>query len=194
VIGSFYPASVALGCFSAADKVIAAGKSACSPLADSMYPYMIRTNDYRRLIRYSLLGFLCLSLFAALFAVFAEPLCAVLFGAGYEDAVPMLRAMLPLIPISFLSYMFGFPALTPLGKKGFANTSVTLGALTQIVFLVLLYVVGAMSVLNICFAAVATETIVAVSRMAVFCVALHRMGRTDRAELEPKVSGDCDKR
>lgn len=168
VIGLVWPGSNVLGCYSATDKVISAGRSVSSPIADSMYPYMLRTKDFDKLIKISLLGFGVLVAGIIPCEIFAMPICTVLFGEEYASASIYLQTLLPLIPISMLSYLYGFPALAPLGLSGVANSSVVVGALVQVLLLMGLAAFGALTVEGVCCCTLATEIAVLLIRLIAF--------------------------
>ena len=46
IIGFLYPGAP-LGYYSSAEKLMTTAQSACSPIADSLYPYMVRHKDFK---------------------------------------------------------------------------------------------------------------------------------------------------
>ena len=62
ILGFVYPGSPLLGYYTSVDKVRALATQAASPVADSFYPYMIRTKDYRKLFKITAL-FECVIIF-----------------------------------------------------------------------------------------------------------------------------------
>ena len=49
--GFIYPGKAVVGYYTSADKFVALHNKGCSPVADSFYTYMIRTRDYKKLLR-----------------------------------------------------------------------------------------------------------------------------------------------
>jgi O-antigen/teichoic acid export membrane protein len=172
VIGLLWPGSVALGSYSATDKAISAGRAISSPIADSLYPYMIRTKDFRKLILIAVIGFTILALFCVPCWLWADQVCIFLFGEEYEFAGVLLRLLLPLIPMSIVIYLFGFPALSPLGLANIANASVVAGAVVQVLLLLILWIAGVLSVEVICISSVLTESVVLAIRLIAFIYGL----------------------
>lgn len=55
ILGLFYPNNVIVGYYTSAEKFKTLASMGCSPVADSFYPYMIRTKNYNKLIKTTLL-------------------------------------------------------------------------------------------------------------------------------------------
>lgn len=168
ILGALYPGSPQVGFYSAADRAISAGKSFSSPIADSLYPYMIKRKNYRLLVLTAGGGALLLAGISALCAIYATEICVFLFGAEYEATAPILQLLLPLIPISLLTYLFGFPALVPLGLAKWANASVIMGACFQAVALVALAATSLLDVGSLCIVMVMAELVVLSIRLVAF--------------------------
>lgn len=168
VLGLVAPGSAQLGQFTACNNVINAGKNLSSPIADSLYPFMLRTKNFRLLNRVLMVGEFALIPLCVLAWVIAPDLCSLLFGEDYWEAGKLLRILLPLIPISLASYLLGFPALTPMGLSAVANSSVVVGAVVQIVILALLARSEALCTKTICIAMVVAESAVMVIRLIAY--------------------------
>ncbi|WP_251197525.1 oligosaccharide flippase family protein [Anaerotardibacter muris] len=172
ILGVMFTNSSGLGLYSAADRAIVAGKSVSSPIADSMYPYMMRKRNNRLLVTIAFVGGFALLLICIPCWIFSTEICLFVFGEEYGGAGPILRLLLPLIPISLLTYLFGFPALTPFGKASIANRSVVYGAILHCVQLAFLFYFGMVSIESICIATVITESFVLVIRALAYFVLL----------------------
>ena len=80
VLGLLYPSGAMVGYYTSADKLLTTGKSACSPIADGVYPYMIKNKDMKlikKLLTYlmPIIAVGCIVCF-----IFAKPICILLFG------------------------------------------------------------------------------------------------------------------
>ena len=168
VIGFIAPGSATLGHFSAASNVINAGKNMSSPIADSFFPYMLRTKNYKLLVKVVLVGELFVAIPCVVFGILAPEICLQFFGNGYAESGRYIRILLPLIPIALASYMFGFPALSPLGLSKTANSSVILGAVLQVAMLLGLHLTGCLDAVTICISTVVTESVVLMVRIIAF--------------------------
>ena len=71
--------------------------------------------------------------------IFANPLCAFVFGKNFYKAGDYLRLLAPVVFFSYPGTLFGFPMLSPMGLAKKANTSTIYGAALQVVMLIGLY-------------------------------------------------------
>ena len=178
IIKALYPTGPTVGLYSSSEKLMTTARSAFSPSADSMYPYMVKNKDYKLvkkvlvfLMPLIILG--CTGVF-----IFAEPFCVLLFGEEFAGSAPYLRLLLPIVAISLPTYIFGFPVLSPLGLAKYANISVIIGAVLHAVQLAVLYFVGIMSVKTICIATCITEFTILTIRIIVVIKNRNRLKAT----------------
>ena len=149
VILSVISAGSTIGYYTLADKLVTTAKSGLSPISDSLYPYMTKNRDFKlvwrilKIIMPIIVGG-CLIVF-----IFARPLCEFVFGAGYGDAAPVLRAMLPVVVVILPSYILGFPTLSAMGLSKYANYSVVFGSVLHVMNLLILYFTGNMNMVTL---------------------------------------------
>lgn len=149
-----------MGQYGAANSLIQTGRSFISPISDSLYPYLVKHKNYKLvrkilLIAEPMILLGCLPLF-----FLAEPIIRVICGEGYNEAVPVLRAMLPLVVVSLPTYLFGYPVLGALGKAKVANMSVMIGSCFHVIGLGVLYVFNMVDFISISLLTVCTEIMV----------------------------------
>lgn len=168
VMGFVAPTGPTLGCYSATNTTINAGRQIVTPVTDSLFPNIVRTKNYKLMYKVAVAGTAILSFACVIIGIFAKPLCSFAFGDGYDGMVPMLRIMLPLIPIALLSYLFGWSGLGSLGKDAITNLSVVIGAAFHILFLIVLYTSGFLNPLTVCVSSVATQSLILFIRMFAF--------------------------
>ena len=168
ILGVVLPGSAVLGQFTACNNIVSAGRAAASPIADSLFPYMVRKKDNRLLVKISIVAECVVIPVCFVVGIFAYDFCGLLFGDEYYEAGGMMRILLFLIPIAFATYLYGFPALTPLGKSNIANMSVVIGAFTQCILLASIVVFNYFSVEAICIATVITESVVLAIRVVTY--------------------------
>lgn len=175
ILGMAYGESSALvGHYSTAEKAVAVAKQVITPVTDSLYPYMVKNRDFRLVKKLLLLGMPILFAGCGIVMIFAEPLCAFVFGAEYYDAGRYLRLLAPVVFFSFPATMFGFPVLTPMGLAKYANISTIAAACLHIVMLIGLHLTVGITPENICVATCITEVFTCLFRVA---VALRNRGR-----------------
>lgn len=167
IVGSVYPSGPVMGLYASADKLTSTARSAFSPIADSLYPYMVKNKDYKLVKKVLVFLMPIIILGCAVVFIFAEPFCVLLFGKDFVGSAPYLRFLLPIVAISLPNYIFGFPVLSPLGLAKYANVSVIIGAICHLLQLSILYFTGALTVKTICIATCITEFIILSIRVAV---------------------------
>lgn len=183
IIGILYPQGAIMGLYSSSEKLMTTARSAFSPIADSMYPYMVKNKDYKLVKKVLVVLMPLIILGCSTVFVFAEEFCVLLFGAEFAGSAPYLRLLLPIVAISLPTYIFGFPVLSPLGLAKYANISVIVGAILHAVQLATLYFVGIMSVKTICIATCVTEFTILAIRLAVVIKNRNLIGTLEQANI-----------
>ena len=168
ILGFLYgESSPIVGYFSTADKLITTGKQAITPVTDSLYPYMVSHKDFKLAKKLLLIGTPVLTAGCIFWAVFAEPICVILFGEAFRESSQYLRLLVPIVWCAFPGMMFGFPILSPMGLSKYANISNIIGAIVQIVLLVIIYLCGMLDATSICIATCITEVLTVSFRVLV---------------------------
>ena len=170
LLGAMYPGQPSVGYFSAADKILNVAKSASSPVADSLFPYMVKHRNYRLCLKILVASVPLLLAIGVGAFVFAGELCAFLFGEAYYGTGVLLRCLLPALMVIFPTYIICFPVLVPMGLSKQANRSTLVGAGVQLVLLVLLFASGHFSAASLCVAASISEVSVFLYRLGVMVI------------------------
>lgn len=170
IVGLIYPSSSMVGYYASAEKFKSLASQGAAPIADSLYPYMIRTKDYRTLFRITAFLEVLIIILCVLLAIYAEPICVFVFGSEYVYAAKILRLFIPILAIVLPNYVFGFPALTPIGQQKWANYSVVIAMINQIVGLFVLYFFGKLNVWSICVLTVMSDYICFVVRISALLI------------------------
>lgn len=158
ILGMIYGSGAAIvGLYSTAEKVVTMAKQAITPVTDSLYPYMVRNRNFKLIKKLLIIGMPVLFVGCGIVMIFAEPLCAFVFGAEYYEAGKYLRLLAPIAFFSYPTTMFGFPTLSPLGLSNQVNLSSIFAAVLQIVMLIVLYITVGITVERICIATCVTE-------------------------------------
>lgn len=159
LLGFRFP-SAELANYGVANNLVSAGRSLLSPISDSIYPYMVRNKNFR-LVKKLILVLEPLIIAGCVLLYFIAPWFIRIFcGKGYENAVPIFRAMLPLIVISLPTYLFGYPLMGALGIIKIANLSVIIGSVFHVAGLFALYFAGFLSFVPVALLTFATEIVV----------------------------------
>lgn len=169
VLGIVYgPAAHAVGFYTSADRLITAAKLGVTPIVDSLYPYMVRYRDFQLIKKVLILGLPVMALGCVIVALFAEEICALLFGEEFRGSGEYLRLLTPVAFLAFPAMLFGFPVLSPMGLSKYANMSNVFGAVIQIFQVGLLFSLGQLTAVNICIVTCITEVATFGFRFIVF--------------------------
>lgn len=163
--------------YTSADKLITTGKSALSPISDSLYPYMVKNRDFKLVKKVLLILEPLIFLFCSVCFVFAEPLCALFFGAEFAPAGQVLRAMLPVGVVILPSYILGFPMMSAMGISHHANYSVIFGSVIHIINLLILWATGNINMVTLGISVSVAETLILGYRIAVIVKNRHLLRR-----------------
>ena len=153
--------------YTSADKLMTTGKSALSPISDSLYPYMVKNRDFKLVKKVLLLLEPLIFVFCAVCFVFAEPLCAFVFGADFAPAGQVLRAMLPVGVVILPSYICGFPMMSAMGIAKHANYSVIFGSVLHICNLLAMWASGNINMVTLGISVSVAETVILAYRLVV---------------------------
>lgn len=165
ILGFIYPTGNIVGYFTSSNSLVKTARSGFSPIADSLYPYMIRNRNFRLIGKILGIGMPIIISGCILVGIFAEYICLVLFGREFIAAATILRLLLPLIVLALPNYLLGFPTLNPLGLAKFANISTILGAAVQLIGIFILFLIGKLNVYTICILTSLTELFVLLIRI-----------------------------
>lgn len=165
VLGVVCGGSVSVGLYMASEKILNLVKALSSPVADSLYPYMLRTRNYGLCRR--ILVIACPLLFCAGVVLFeyAGEVCSFVFGTDYYDAGELVRCLVPAMMVIFPTYIICFPVLVPMGCARQANCSTFIGAAIQLLLVGALLVSGELDAMSICVAASISEVAVFAFRL-----------------------------
>ena len=175
IMSVLYPGQAIVGCYSAAEKFLAVTRQLSSPIADSFYPYMIRTKNYRVCIATMVASAPFIIILTIVCFTHAETICALFFGADYTDSANLLRALLPAITVILPTYLICFPMLIPMGLSSYANASNVIGAVFQVGGLLILWLSGSLNAVTLCLASSFSEVIVFLFRLVVMLKHRDRM-------------------
>ena len=164
-LGGVYPSGAAeLGFYSGVERLGSAATRFSSPLADSLYPYMVRTRNYRLLGKVIVWSTALIASGCVLVGFFAEEFLGFVLGAEFAGAGGLLRITLVFVAMTPLSWLLGFPALTPIGQSNRVNYSAVAGALLQIATVLGLAASGALTPARALWTTVATQALIIVYR------------------------------
>lgn len=171
LLGFIYPpASLALGAYTSADKILGVMCQVFSPIADSLYPYMVKNKDYRFMKKVLIIAMPIIIVGCSVVAIFATPLCTWFLGDRFEAAGPTLALMMPIVAVTLPTYLFGYPALAPLGGSNAVNRSVLVGAAVHAILLATFFISGNFTVTTVVITTIVSEYVCLVYRIIAFMI------------------------
>ncbi len=171
ILGFWFPeGSALLGYYTSAEKLMTTAKSAFSPIADSLYPYMVKNKNYKLIKKIMLVLMPVIFAGCVILWIFAEPFCVLFLGKEYAASAEIFRVFIPVILITLPNYIFGFPILSPMGLAKYANISVVVGAVIHAVQLLILFISGTMDAKTVGIATCITEVVILLFRITVVLI------------------------
>ncbi|MBC1780408.1 oligosaccharide flippase family protein [Listeria booriae] len=187
-LGLMYsPGSAKVGMYVASDRLIGTAKTTFSPLADSLYPYMVKNRDFRLLKKIIWIIMPPVIIICIVLSIYANECMALFLGPAFYGAGSILRLLLPIVAITPLVYMLGFPTLSPMGLAKHANLSTVVSAIVQLVGLSILFLTGTFSVQTLCMMTVLSQFTVLVYRVFIVWKNRHIFSQKELLEDVPQV-------
>lgn len=165
----FAPNSIQMGLYSGATRISTAGEQMIPPVGDALYPAIMKSKDYRLFRRILSFGGIVWGLVCLLIAVFATPICVLVLGSQYQEAGTILRVLMLGVFIGYFSYMFGYPALSPIGKAFWANVAIMIAACINIALCGALWLTNNVTPLTICTVFASTNIWTFLVRFGAYC-------------------------
>lgn len=157
----------ATGLYTSADRVIGAARNGMSPIADSLYPHMMKHRNFKIIKKAMCFVYPVILAGCAVVFVFAKPLLTLWLGEAGADVVLPLRLMIPVAVCAFPNYILGFPTLGAMGLAKYANISVGFGTAVYLIGAVIAHFTWGIDLLSLCVLTSVTEFAVLVFRVAV---------------------------
>ena len=167
VIGIYLPASD-IAFWSVSMQLIGAVQTMYNPIVNGIYPEMVKSRDIG-LIRKVLTIFMPIIFAGTAFSFFVARIALVIVGGPkYADAVPVFRALLPVLVFSFPAMVLGWPTLGPIGKEREVTKTTIIGALFQVAGLVALSQLHLFTLLTVAVLRDLTELLLLTARAYYF--------------------------
>lgn len=158
---------MATGLYTSADTVIQAARNGMSPIADSLYPHMMKHRNFSIVKKALLFIYPVILLGCAFVFAFAEPLLTLWLGPEGRDVVLPLRLMIPVAVFCFPNYVLGYPTLGAMGLAKYANISTGFGTMIYLIGAWVCYKTVGISLPALCILSSVTEFSILLFRLAV---------------------------
>ena len=149
-------------------QLVVAVQSMYSPLANSIYPEMVKSRNFD-IVKKTLKIFMPVIALGCIFTLFiAKYALLIVGGEQYIDAAPLLRCFVPVMFFGFLSMLFGWPTLGAIGKTKETTKTTIFTAIVQILGLIVLLLTNQFNLINIALLRGGTEMLLFVFRYSYY--------------------------
>jgi PST family polysaccharide transporter len=164
--------------YSSAEQGYRAGQAFTNSIANALFPFMSKERNWRVFFGALAVSVPLLLVGVAGVGYFAGPIIEIVFGAGFDSAVPVLRIMMFTLVLSFFAVLLGYPAFTPFEALHHVNRSVMFGAAVFCLGATSLWVAGSVDAVSVALLITLTEAVVLTYR-AYFLLRLVRQSAVE---------------
>lgn len=149
--------------------MVSAVQSMYEPINSGVYPDMVKNRNFK-VIKRTLSIFMPIVAIGCIFTILvAKYALLIVGGEQYVEAASILRALTPVLFISFPAMLFGWPTLGALGRAKEVTITTIITALSQILGLLILIAIGKFDLIEIALLRWMTELLMLICRVG-FCV------------------------
>ena len=160
-----FSGNVAVGFYTAAEKLFQALLNAYSPINSSLYPFMTKHKDLKlfKKIFFAAVAFNLILIATLLF--FSNDIITLFYKKSAVESVLVFRLLLIACCVVVPSVLIGFPLLAALGYSNFANRTVIAPSILHLVGLGILVLTHSFNIYTVAGMVIFTESLVLLSRV-----------------------------
>lgn len=143
-----------------------------SPIANSLYPHMLGSRDFRFARKLALVAAPALAIGTAAYCLLSEQIMAILGGPEFIAGACVMVMISPVLPISFYSILIGWPVLGAMGKVRELTASTVVTGVFNVVSMLVLYLSGHATLETICLMRWIVEAVLLGARGFVLAMAV----------------------
>ena len=132
--------------WSVAATVITGLQALYQPLTRSLFPYMVKAKDMKKIGVYLKAGIPLMIVVAAACVLLSANIMSILGGEEFSSGASILAGMAPIMVISYPAAILGYPVIAALGYPDRLSKCVLVSALIQLLLVGFLGVIGAVNV------------------------------------------------
>ena len=168
VISGFYLQSQEIAFWGIALQLLSAAKSLYNPIANSLYPHMIRTIDIQSVKTINRI-MLVLIIFGVLIVLFfSNQILSIIGGEKYTISADFLKYLLPAFVASFYSMIYGWPVLGAIDKVKETTMTTILASIVQILGLGIFILSDNFSLVTLAICSSMSEVVLWISRYLIY--------------------------
>ena len=168
VISGFYLQSQEIAFWGIAMQLLSAAKSLYNPIANSLYPHMIRTKDIQSVKKINRI-MLVLIIFGVLIVLFfSNQILSIIGGEKYTISADFLKYLLPAFVASFYSMIYGWPVLGAIDKVKETTMTTILASIIQILGLGIFILSDNFTLITLAICSSMSEVVLWISRYLIY--------------------------
>lgn len=145
-------------------QLVNAVQSMYTPITNGLYPEMVKSQNIS-LIKKTLKLFMPIVTGGCIFTLcIAEYAILIIGGAGYVDAVPLLRSLVPVMFFGFPSMLFGWPTLGAIDKSRETTITTVTTAFAQVIGIAVLIILDHFTLITVALFRGITEMLLLILR------------------------------
>ena len=144
--------------------IISAIQGLYAPICNSVYPHMIKEKNLSFIKKILLLFMPIVTIGCLICYVQADFVLGLVGGEKYLDGALLFKYMIPILFFSFPAQVLGWPSLGAIGKVKETTASTIIAAVTQVLGLVLLLLLGEFTLINLAILRFSTEFVLLLVR------------------------------
>lgn len=164
VVGIVLSDSDQIAYWSLAMTTVGAVQALYAPISNSLYPHVVARGDYTPAIRLGIIAAPVLLMGTIAYSALADAIFLLLGGPDYVAGSWVMRALAPILPLSFYSILIGWPVLGAIGKVRALTLSTVMSGVFNAVLLVFVGFSGCANLATICIIRCISEFVLLVSR------------------------------
>ena len=136
-----------------------------TPIISSVYPVMLKERNLKTIHQIMAIFMPIIILGSVAIYFLSDWFVITVFGDVYKYSGTVIRWIIPVVIATFPSLLYGWPCLSVINKEKTNTVIAVIGAVIQIVGIVILITTGAFSLINLAIVRGVVECLVAISRV-----------------------------
>ncbi|HGL2095121.1 TPA: oligosaccharide flippase family protein [Streptococcus pneumoniae] len=168
VISGFYLQSQEIAFWGIAMQLLSAAKSLYNPIANSLYPHMIRTKDIQSVKSINRIMFIPIIFGVLIVLFFSNQILSIIGGEKYTVSADFLKYLLPAFVASFYSMIYGWPVLGAIDKVKETTMTTILASIVQTLGLGIFILSDNFSLVTLAICSSMSEVVLWISRYLIY--------------------------
>lgn len=168
VIAGFYVSIDEIAYWGICMQILSAAKSLYNPIANSLYPFMIRNKDINFIKKLSLLMLIPMIICCAIVIFGGDLIMIIIGGEKYAEAGKILKYLLPAFVFSFYSMIYGWPVLGSIEKVRETTVSTIISSIIQIIGIIILIFANIFNLKGLAICCSISETFLFIIRYVIY--------------------------